>query len=120
MENSHFYLNNIHREGARYFDDGHSEVFAERREAVSQLPLFDPNPEPAPYPYQAGVDYGAGDLRVFHCGTCGADFNDRRDGKWVNPTHCGIHPALSIINMGICEWPLRGRCTPSDCVRGMA
>jgi hypothetical protein len=115
-----FYLNNLHREGDRYFDNGHSEILVERRPGpILQMALFDQNPEVAPYQYQDGVDYGAGDLYVFHCRECGKDFNGQRETKWVNPIHCGFLPALSIINMGICHWPLKGRCPPSGYVRGL-
>jgi len=76
------YINNIHREpDGCYFTDGGREITVQRPSSTSpgQLSLFATRNIPQ-YQFQSGVQYHAGDSRVWHCPYCGHDFNTERGG----------------------------------------
>ena len=75
------YINNIHREpDGRYLTDGGDEITVQRPASVTpgQMSLF--AALISPYQFQPGVDYHAGDKRVWHCPYCGRDFNAEKQG----------------------------------------
>lgn len=85
-----YWINDVRREGERYFDDQGDEVFVEKPQARPAMSMPDllsaaeDDPRTRPYRFQAGVDYDAGDGRVWHCPACGLDFNGS------SPFRCGV------------------------------
>jgi len=76
------YINNIHREpDGRYLTDGGHEITVQRPISATsgQMSLFAVRSIPQ-YQFQPGVDYHAGDSRVWHCPYCGHDFNAEKQG----------------------------------------
>lgn len=106
------WINNIWRDGDRWFAmQGRDEIFvtpgalAERNACSVQLDMFAPAPTPAPEPhpwqFQDGVDYEAGDGRLWHCGKCPCDFNtEEKKRKPVWCPKCGSL-ADALLNMSI-------------------
>ena len=101
------YINNVHREGDRWFTDcvsylgERSEVFVQKPDTPTppmQISLFT-QVEPPPYQLQPDVDYNAGDGHVWHCNQCGTDFNADRPSRWDKPNHCETW-AVPIVVMG--------------------
>ena len=78
--NTPSYIGNIRRVGPdRWATDTNDEIFVEKKteDSGEQLDLFSVLPTaPAPdYEFQDGCDYRAGAGKVWHCDSCGKDFN---------------------------------------------
>ena len=93
------YINDVRRVGDRWFTAQNDEVIVERPErapvvATSLLDLIDPPdaveeiPMPAPYQFDEAVDYEAGANRVWHCPTCGKDFNGELETRRNHSSWC--------------------------------
>jgi hypothetical protein len=101
----HFaYINDIHCDNGRWFTDNGDEIFVEKpqqpRAIQMSLPLTSQNTA-VPYDFQPGVDYRAGDGRVFHCPQCSCDFNAVKTGHQPVFHDCGTrYVSLPIITMG--------------------
>jgi len=101
------YINHVHREpDGRYLTDTHDEIFVHKpaQPLPAQLPLLTPAILPE-YPFQSGVDYRAGDSRVWHCQDCDRDFNAEKQDRHCGPPcpYCTTrYPtiAIPIIVMG--------------------
>jgi len=96
----------VFRVGDRWYEEGRNghaddEVLIQRgqRELVGQLPMMLDTPAVwEPYPFQADVDYDAGD--AYHCHHCGQDANlPRRTRHGGLP---GTHPPACPA----CLWPM--------------
>ncbi len=85
------YINDIYRDGERWFNLAGDEIFVKPGDEWVQLGLFEGRAA-APYGFQLGVDYDAGQRRVWHCERCGLDFN--WDGRGCR------HPP----NCPACDW----------------
>ncbi|HEY0174456.1 MAG TPA: hypothetical protein VGB98_25795 [Pyrinomonadaceae bacterium] len=82
----HYQINDVRREGGRWFTAANVEIYVERPPrapvpAASLFDLIDPPDAveelaaPAPYSLNPRVDYHAGPRRVWRCEDCGEDFN---------------------------------------------
>lgn len=117
--NHHCFLNEIHQEGERWFNDSGDEIFLLEKDKFPKAP--EPKPEqmdmfsllkPAvenapkamplnePYKFQEGVDY-SDPKHVFHCPICRVDYNG---DYWNNGHTCprcpsGKHLGTMIIIM---------------------
>jgi hypothetical protein len=72
------YINNVRQVADGWATPDGDRIFVERPAAASalQLGLFQSHlPVPAPYQTRVGVDYEAGQRKVWHCNFCGLDFN---------------------------------------------
>ncbi len=81
-DNGHYWLNEIHREGARYVSGGSywnhpDEIFVEKKcSTYVAMDLFSSIEEgPIPYPFQSGVDYTVLDGELWKCPRCNLDYN---------------------------------------------
>lgn len=91
-------ISHIHQDGEHWFDDLGWEIFVEHGTRPLQMGLFETT-EPQPYPFQEGLDYLAGDGRVWHCPKCGRDFNGLPEDHHA-PRHCpGWTLAVPIVMM---------------------
>lgn len=96
-----FYLNNVRREGDRWFA-GDDEIYLEKADARPAMEMPDlfsataDDPCERPYAFQNGVNYRVEDGLLWHCHRCARDFNTAvewgtRDKAWRRPDcpHCG-------------------------------
>jgi hypothetical protein len=102
-----YYINEIHLDGDRWFS-GRDEIFVTKPETrpPAQLSLFpDPSPTASPYPFQDGVDYEAGDGRLWRCEECGGDYDTDQPHQLSRRPECpycgATWKAIPIINMGV-------------------
>lgn len=103
VRSCHMYgINDVLREGDRWFTLAGDEVFvrAPAKRPPSQVDMFKSYPpDPKPYPFQEGVDYTAGQRRVWHCPHCGRDCNAEPPGPYAPPPcpHCGWPASTRVI-----------------------
>jgi len=93
------YINNIRREGKRWFTDQQDEVFVRERGTALVLPIhptWSYPPSPSPYAFQSGVDYHAGHRRVWHCEACGRDWNEAEERRPWEPARCPLCTRVGI------------------------
>ena len=92
------YINDIYRDGERWFGLAGDEIFVASGNECVQLGLFN-NRVAMPYVFQSGVDYEAGHQCVWHCERCGLDFNwDGRGCRYPpNCTACDWIASTRII-----------------------
>ncbi len=96
------FINDVLREGERWFTLSGNEVFVRppTKRPLLQVDMFSSYPpDPQPYPYQAGVDYSAGDRRLWHCSYCGRDCNAEPPGPYAPPPcpYCGMPASTNVI-----------------------
>jgi hypothetical protein len=91
------WINDVRCEDGRYFSRNDEIVIEKRRPPYEQvIDMFESYLQPGdPYAWQAGVDYAAGDGRIFNCRRCGLDFNGERKAR----SHSPLCPR--------CEWVSR-------------
>lgn len=86
------YINDIHREKDRWFSTNRDEIFIRKPRVASarQITMDSYPPTPDPYPFQANINYYAGDRKIWHCPACKTDFNTQLHHKTNRPNcpHC--------------------------------
>jgi hypothetical protein len=102
------YISDIRVVGNRWFTSMNDEIFVEPvlpapEFAGTLFALFDelvdvnPLPIPAPYKLQEGVDYEVCLRQVWHCGTCGRDFNGNPVNQYAGASCVfGCRGALAV------------------------